>query len=366
MPPLSLMIKPVSGGCNLRCKYCFYQDLTQQREVPSYGRMSEYTLEQVIKKALAYAHRRLFIVFQGGEPMLRGLDFYKKAVFFEQKYNIKKVEITNCIQTNGLLIDEEWAGFLAANHFLVGVSLDGPRSIHDRWRVDENDCGSFDRVLASARLLERHKVDFNVLTVVTAQAARQAQAIYSFFRRNGLRYQQYIPCLDPLGEQRGARVSSLTPELYAKFLIELFDLWYTDLNRGHFVYIRYFDNIAAMLRGLPPESCGLNGMCSRQYVVEADGGVYPCDFYVLDEYLLGNLCQDEFPALDAARERIGFIAASVCRDPRCMDCCWRPLCNGGCRRDREGQFGLGNNYFCEAYQAFFSYALPKYRQLLNN
>lgn len=363
MPPLSIMIKPASGACNFRCKYCFYHDITQQREVPSYGMMDEQTLREVMQKVFAYAERQVFFVFQGGEPMLRGLEFFKEFVRLEQKYNKKHVAVTKCIQTNGSLLDEEWASFLTANRFLVGLSLDGPRYLHDRWRVDESGQGSFDRVFAAAKLLQKCKVDFNILSVVTAQSARKAKEIYAFFQKNGFLYQQYIPCLDPLGEARGKNYGSLTPELYAKFLINLFDLWYEDIQQERFVYIRYFENLAAMLQGRPPESCGMNGTCGKQYVIEADGSVYPCDFYVLDKYCLGNLRQDSFKDLDVRREQSGFLTDSVNRNPDCIACRWRSLCNGGCRRDREGRSGLEQNYFCRAYQTFFAHAVPKYYRL---
>lgn len=362
MPSLSLLIKPASGGCNLRCKYCFYHDEQLNRETFSYGLMSEETLEILIKKALDYATVYCSFGFQGGEPTLRGLDFFRKAVELQKKYNVHHAQIHNAIQTNGLLIDDAWAGFLRENHFLVGLSLDGTKDVHDGNRLDPAGKGTFNRVLQAAQKLTAHQVEFNLLTVVTGCTADAAAKIYNFYRRSGLPYQQYIPCLDPLMGERGASPYSLTPEKYAKFLKTLFDLWYRDVTQGRFIYIRYFENLLAMLLGQRPESCGLSGACMLQNVIEADGSVYPCDFYCLDEWRMGCVQEDSFPELaerPAARE---FLARGATGREQCAGCEYFPICRGGCRRDRE-PLGHGGNYFCAAYKEFFPYALPRLREL---
>ena len=366
--PIHLLIKPASGNCNLRCTYCFYADITEKRETPSYGRMSEETLEAVVRKALERAEGEVTFAFQGGEPTLSGLPFFRRFVELERTYNARGLALHNAIQTNGILLDEEWAAFLAENHFLVGLSLDGTSAVHDLHRLDARGEGTHKRVLQAARLLAAHKVDFNILTVVTAKVAREIRSIFAFYRRNGLLYQQYIPCLDPLGEARGGHPYSLTPALYERFLKDLFDLWFEDVTAGRFLYIRYFENLVGMLLGQPPEACGMMGICSQQYVVEADGGVYPCDFYVLDEYRLGSLTTDSFDELDARREALGFVALSQQVSDECRGCTWYALCRGGCRRDREplrADGTLSCNYFCSAYKGFFAYAYPRLAHLAN-
>ena len=203
MRSIHLLIKPASGMCNLNCRYCFYHDIVEKREQRSYGFMSEETLEAVIEKALRYAEQDCTIAFQGGEPTLAGLDFYKKVVEFQKKHNRKGVRVHNAIQTNGMLLDGQWADFLRDNHFLVGISLDGVKEMHDCNRLDARWEGTFGRVMDAISLLERHGVEYNVLTVVNRQTAARATRIYNFYKRNGLKYLQFIPCLDPLGDEHG-------------------------------------------------------------------------------------------------------------------------------------------------------------------
>lgn len=365
MPSLSLLIKPSSGNCNVRCKYCFYHDEQENRDTFSYGFMSEETLEVLVKKALQYADRECSFGFQGGEPTLRGLDFFRKVVALQKKYNVHGTRISNAIQTNGLLLDQEWADFLHENHFLVGLSLDGDKALHDANRLDPAGKGTYSRVMHAAQLLTAHKVDFNILTVITGKTADSIGRIYNFYRRSGLLYQQYIPCLDPLGEARGGTPYALTPEKYAKFLKTLFDLWYRDVQSGKFIYIRYFENLMGILLGQRPESCGMTGSCMIQNIVEADGSIYPCDFYCLDEWKLGNILEDDFPALMQSQKAREFVEVSLHKPAGCAACQWYNLCRGGCRRDWEpmaaGQ--APENYFCSAYQEFFTYAAPRMREM---
>lgn len=362
MPSLSLLIKPSSGGCNLRCKYCFYHDEQLNRETFSYGFMSEETLELLIKKALEYATGQCSFGFQGGEPTLRGLDFYRRVVELQKKYNVHHTRIANAIQTNGILLDDEWAEFLHKNHFLVGLSLDGTKEVNDQNRLDPEGRGTFNRVLMAAQKLRAHQVDFNLLTVVTNRTADSIAKIYGFYRRSELLYQQYIPCLDPLEEERGSSPYSLTPEKLSKFLKTLFDLWYRDVTAGRFIYIRYFENLLGMLLGRWPESCGLGGRCTIQNVIEADGSVYPCDFYCLDEWRLGNIREQGFREMAESETARRFLNEGSSGREECESCEFAPICRGGCRRDRE-PLERGGNYFCEAYKDFFSYALPRLQRM---
>lgn len=365
MPPIHVMLKPASGLCNMRCKYCFYADEMNHRAVSSYGMMSTETLEIIVRKTLALAEGECTFGFQGGEPLLAGLDFFRTLTALQKKYNTKGLKVSNALQTNGLLINEEWAAFFAENGFLLGVSLDGAQSLHDLYRRDDAGRGTFQRIMHGIELLARYQAAYNVLTVVTAQTARNIRDVYRFFARKGLRYQQYIPCLDPLGTARGQNVYSLTPAQYGNFLMKLFDLWYDDVVHGRFIYIRYFENLIGMMLGRCPESCGILGVCARQYIVEADGSVYPCDFYMMDQYRLGNLVTDSFAQLDARREALRFVENSAVWPVRCRSCRWQALCRNGCYRDRvpAEHEAVPVNFFCEAYQAFFSYAAPRLETL---
>lgn len=361
MPPISLLIKPASGNCNMRCQYCFYYDITQNREQASYGFMSEETLEQVIKKALEFAEGSCTVAFQGGEPTLRGLDFFKKCLEYEKKYNTKNLTIHNSIQTNGYKLDEEWAKFLAENHYLVGISMDGNKDSHNAYRKSCNGGDTFFDILKNIDLLKKHQVEFNILTVVNRRNSQKTRKMYQFFKKNDLKYLQFIPCLDPLGEVPGQREYSLTPEDYGQFLMDLFDLWYDDLMKGDQPYIRQFENYIGILAGYHPEACDQCGVCNYQYVVEADGEVYPCDFYVLDEYKLGNLKDCTIEQIDEKRKETGFVEYSLTDHLHCRKCRYYAICRGGCRRHRSLTDEQGNhlNYFCKSYQMLFDHSLER-------
>lgn len=348
-------MKPASGLCNMACDYCFYCDESKKRSQASYGMMSEDTLRSVIRKTMLNAAGSVSYAFQGGEPSLRGLDFYRKAVEFQKHFNRTGLQVHNAFQTNGFALDEDWCRFFAENRFLVGLSVDGTREIHDLYRHDHAGNGTFGRILQTAALFDRYKVEYNILTVVTKQTAENIRSIYSFYKKQGWHYQQYIICLDPLEEARGTGAYSLTPEQYGRFLCELFDLWYADWRRGNAPCIRQFENYIGIFLGFPPEACDQCGVCGIQYVVEADGSVYPCDFYMLDAYRLGNLNTDRFADLTARRKEIGFVERSSRITPACRACRWYPLCRGGCQRHRDEVPGENTfaNYYCESYKQFF-------------
>lgn len=362
MPPLSLLIKPASGSCNMRCRYCFYADETQNREISSFGRMSPDTMHNIIDKLMEFGAGDCTLAFQGGEPTLIGLEFYKDLTAYAASHpNPNGIKIHYALQTNGYIIDEAWAEFFARYQFLVGVSLDGPKDIHDRYRVDAAGKGTYQRVLSSIRLLEKYQVEYNILTVVTGASARNGLKIYEFFKKNRFGYQQYIECLDPIGEAPGRQEYSLTPSRYGQFLKSVFDAWYLDMKAGHYVYNRYFENLMMILDRQLPESCNMRGVCSRQWVIEADGSTYPCDFYALDEWLLGNINTDSFEDMEKKREESGFVQWSSQVPEECRECKWFSLCRNGCRRNREPVTAehTEKNYFCTAYQEFFEYAYPR-------
>lgn len=367
MPAASILIKPASANCNMDCKYCFYKCLSSHREEYSKGFMSEETLETLVREAIAYADGSLTFAFQGGEPTLAGLDFFQKAVELQQKYNNKKLQIENTIQTNGLLIDEKWARFLGEHRFLVGLSLDGPKKMHDRYRKDAAGQDTFARIMHSVQLLEQYHVDYNVVTVVTNDTAKQASFLYKFWKRNHYPFVQFIPCMDEIKRQDGTQERSIyavEPEQYGKFLCELFDLWYADFAAGETMDIRMFSNLAQMAAGYPAEECGMNGCCNCYFVVEGDGSVYPCDFYCMDEWKLGTV-NDGFVQMKTSEKAKAFVEASRPVCAACQECPYFSLCRGGCRRWREpfvdGKPGL--NQLCSAYRMFFAHAAERMERL---
>lgn len=355
MQARTILIKPASGLCNMRCSYCFYCDESRNRSCQSYGMMSEKTLKNIIKRTLREARGEVCFAFQGGEPTLRGIEFFRKAVEYEQRLNVNRVRITNTLQTNGLNLDPEWCGLFREHDFLLGVSVDGTREIHDRFRLDAAGQGTYDRVTESVRLLEQSGVNYNILTVVTRQAAEQIRDIYRDYKKKGWMYQQYIACLDPLGAERGTETYSLTPETYGEFLIRLFEMWEKDWRRGRAPYIRQFENYVGILLGYPPESCEQSGTCSVQCVAEADGSAFPCDFYVLDEYVVGNYNSCGIGEMVRSGNAVRFVRESLPVPAKCRVCRWYVLCRNGCRRNRVpgGEDGERLNYFCRSYEMFF-------------
>lgn len=364
MPPVHILMKPASGLCNMRCKYCFYADEMENRSQASYGIMSRETLENVIRKVLTFAEGSCTIAFQGGEPTLAGLAFYRECLELEEKYNRKNVKISHALQTNGFLLDEEWCRFFAENHFLVGLSVDGIKATHDAFRRDGAGQDTYFRILDAAAQLKKAGADFNVLTVVNGKTAPKISRIYENYRKLGFAWQQYIACLDPVWEERGKQPYSLTPKVYGQFLIDLFELWYLDLQKGKQPYIRQFENYVGILMGRMPESCDQRGVCSFQTVVEADGSVYPCDFYCMDEYRVGNLNEDSFETMRQRLMESGFLQVSADYAGQCRACRYFTICRGGCRRHREQPGGAtGVNYFCESYRMFFDACLPRLREI---
>lgn len=356
MPPINILIKPASSACNLACNYCFYRDVADNRSQAFEGMLSLSRMREVIEAGMEYAEYLCSFAFQGGEPTLAGLDFYRQVVRLQQLYARPGVEIHNAIQTNGTLIDEEWAQFLGEHHFLVGLSLDGPAELHNQNRPDSQGKGSFQTVMRAVRLLQKYHVDFNILCVVTGRNARSIEKIYRFYRKQGFRWLQFIPCLEPLGQNRGIAQYHLSPSAYGDCLVRLFDLWYDDLKHGEYISIRHLDNWISILLGECPEACNMTGQCSVQFVIEGDGGVYPCDFYVLDEWRMGTVGKISFVDMQRGEVAKRFIDSSLHVPETCKTCRWYGLCRNGCRRDRMvlPNGVIDQNYYCEAYRTFFS------------
>ncbi|OXT08447.1 anaerobic sulfatase maturase [Thermoanaerobacterium thermosaccharolyticum] len=365
MPPVNVLVKPASCSCNLLCKYCFYYDVIENRNIKNYGIMSHDTIEILVKKVFEFGERFVSFAFQGGEPTLAGIDFYRRVIELQQKYNIKKIKVNNALQTNGVVINEEWAQFLSQNNFLVGLSLDGPRDIHNINRVNFRGVGSYNMVEKTVKLFNEYNVEYNILCVVTKSVARHIEKIYNYYSKNGFRYLQFIPCLDEFGTNPGKKPYSLTPDVYGDFLKKLFDLWYRDFINGRRISIRMFDNILQILLGYEPESCDMKGYCSANVVIEADGSVYPCDFYVLDEWRMGNILNDDLQTILYSEKAIKFVEISKQIFKLCNQCEFFYVCRGGCRRHYEPIIGgtLEKNYFCLSYKKFYEYSLPRFYEI---
>ena len=357
MQDVTLLIKPASSLCNMRCDYCFYTDVSSQRELRSYGIMNSECLELLIRRAFEIAKRSVTFVFQGGEPMLAGIEFFEKVIAYQKKYNSLSILVYNTIQTNATLIDEAFAAFFKAHRFLVGVSLDGNKALHDLHRRFPDSKGSYDRVLEGIKLLQKYNVDFNVLAVISKDSAKAPAEVYSALKKYG--YLQFIPLIDDFDGEKTS--FSLSAEDYGRFLSEVFELYYRDLMRGSYVSIRDFDSYVNMLRGLPPSSCAMQGRCGGYFTVESDGSVYPCDFYVTDEYRMGNIRNDSFITIAESEKFKDFIKSSVCIDEKCRSCKWYKLCRGGCRRHREPFPTITR--FCKAYSFFFEKSYSKMQKI---
>lgn len=358
MPAASFLVKPASGRCNLACRYCFYRDVAENRETADFGRMTDETAALLVDRAFELDADALSIGFQGGEPTLAGLPFFERFAAFVHEKNRKGIPVHFALQTNGTTLNADWARFLKKENFLVGVSIDGPRTLHDAFRVKRDDSGSYNEVMSGVEALRAEEVPVNALCVVDAAVADNVELVYKHLRRKGFDWIQFIPCLDPFGEEPGNRSWSLKPAAFGRFLKTAFDLWFEDGNRGTPANVRWFDNLVGMAAGFPPENCGMAGRCTAYYTVEADGSVYPCDFYVVDEWRLGDIRTNTLREMVESETARRFVRVSEYVDPECRSCFAFPLCRGGCRRDRE-PFKDGKpvlNRYCEAYKEFFRYA----------
>lgn len=362
MNQLTLLIKPASGLCNLRCQYCFYRDVSEKRTVSSCGIMANATVERLLEEAFRSISPggNVTFLFQGGEPTLAGLDYFRFFLDKERQLKPSGVTVAHAIQTNGYCLDENWAAFLGEHHFLVGLSLDGTQTLHDSFRLDSAGNGTWERTIETLHLLSQYQVETNLLCVVTGPAAKKGRQIYRNLTQLGNYPLQFIPCLDPLMADRGGKTYSLTPEGYGIFLCHIFDCWYRDWKQGHYVSIRIFDDYLRHLLRMPPSSCAASGSCGHYLVVEGDGSLYPCDFYAVDEWHLGNIHNLTLPEALASPVGEAFCRQGSIPAQECLRCRYGYLCRGGCFRDRVDG---GINYNCSSYQRFFSYALPRLREM---
>lgn len=353
------MIKPASSACNLNCKYCFYRDVSNNRQEHNFGMMSKDTAEVLIKKALDFSDgSSVAFTFQGGEPMLAGIDFFRYFVEQVKACNTKESKIFYALQTNATNIDDEWAAFFTENDFLIGISLDGDFE-RNKFRKFPNDESSFNKIIKAINCLKRNKTQFNIVSVLTGYSAQHAEEIYSFFRSKGFKYLQFVPCLRPFGSNEKSELY-MTPEQYADFLIKTFKLYVKDYANGRYTSIRLFDNWVRLYLNQSAEQCGVSGNCSRQFVAESNGNIYPCDFYCTDKYLLGNIKETTFNQMAESDMATNFINESLCVSQKCKNCRYFPICRGGgCKREK-----LSEDY-CESFKKFFSECLPLFSVFKN-
>jgi uncharacterized protein len=354
------MLKPRSAICDLDCAYCYY--LTKDKLYPeSDFRMSEEVLDTFTREYIA-SQESPEIVFgwQGGEPTLMGLDFFRRAVATQERYRAPGTNILNTLQTNGARLTEEWCHFFAENGFLIGISLDGPAPVHDTYRVDKGGKPTFDRVMRGVELLRRHGVEFNVLTTVHDANADRPLDVYRFLRDDvGASFIQFIPVVERIGEG-DASERSVTGEAYGAFLSAVFDEWVrNDVGR---IFVQIFDAALAAWVGLPPGVCVFDETCGNALALEHNGDLYSCDHFVEPAHRLGNIRGSALPVLVGGEAQRAFGEAKKTELPDyCRTCEVRFACNGGCPKNRfiatpEGEPGL--NWLCEGYRSFFNHVDP--------
>lgn len=342
------MLKPASSACNMRCKYCFYHSLAEQRESYGYGMMSKETAERIIIKTLSFANGdSIYYSFQGGEPLLAGMDFFKFFVETVKKYNKKNSRIFYNIQTNGTLVNSEWNRFFRENEILIGLSLDGDRLANEN-RLNADFRETFNQVIDTADNFLNDGVEFNILIVATPKTTERAEDIYCFLRDRGYKFQQYIPVLRPLDEGGKIDEKYLNNESMFLLLDRLFNLYVKDFIRGNYVSIRLFDNWVRLYRRERSEQCGTGGHCTFQLVFEGDGSAFPCDFYCLDEYRLGNISDKTVSELFKSELAENFIKESLPVREKCKQCDYFRICRGGGCKRSKADFD-----YCEAYKKFF-------------
>ena len=361
-----LMTKPRGAICNLDCKYCYF--LSKEALYPgSKFRMSDNLLEEYIRQYIsAQQVDDINFAWQGGEPTLMGLDFFRQAVRYQQKHKRPGMRITNALQTNAVTLDDDWCAFFAENNFLLGVSLDGPRDMHDHYRVDKGGNPTFDKVMRGIRLLQKHDAEYNILTTVHAANEGQGKRVYQFLRDEvGTAFMQFIPIVERdnvTGYQEGDQVTdrSITAAGYGQFLIDMYEEWLRrDVGR---VYVQIFDIALAAWTGAPPGLCIFDETCGLALAMEHNGDVFSCDHYVEPDYKLGNIMDVPLSEIVVMDEQVAFGQHKRDSLPQyCLDCEVKFVCNGGCPKNRfittpSGEPGL--NYLCAGYRAFFNHIRP--------
>jgi len=364
-PRVHVLAKPSGATCNLACSYCFFLD--KELLYPnSKFRMSEETLEDYIRQLIeTHRSKQVTVAWQGGEPTLMGVDFYRKAIEYQEKYSRPGMTFENTMQTNGTLLDDEWCEFLKENNYLIGISIDGPQHLHDAHRVDKGGAPTFDRVMRGLRLLQKHGVEYNILVTVNGITADHPKEVYRFLRDEAkTTWIQFIPVIERMNPdglnltQVGDQVSprSVRPEQFGRFLIGVFDEWVNnDVGK---IYVQTFEAALRNWMNMPSSGmCVFEKTCGYGLALEHNGDLYSCDHFVEPEYLLGNIKEEDMIELVASDRQYKFGQDKFETLPKyCLECPVLFACNGECPKNRfietpDGEPGL--NYLCAGYKAFF-------------
>jgi len=360
----SILVKPAGPDCNMACTYCFY--LEKDALFPDEKhRMGDDVLEEMIRQAMTRAGPHITFGWQGGEPTLMGLPFFEKAVALQKRYG-RGQSVGNGLQTNGLLIDASWLPLLNDYSFLVGLSLDGPEHVHDKYRRNRGGAGTWQKVVGSARLMLDAGVAVNALTTINDHTVRFPGEIYAFHKDLGLTYMQFIPLIqNGPGCAPGSAPFTAPAEDYGRFLCTVFDLWRGDFEDGvPTTSVRFFDSLFYKYVDLDPPECSLLPECGVYVVVEHNGDVFACDFYVEPEWKLGNVMEKNLDEmLNSSRQRaFGRMKADL--PAVCLECPWKELCCGGCACDRvRDAGGRDENHYCRSFRMFFEHADASFRDL---
>ncbi len=364
MQSFSLLVKPASADCNLRCKYCFYLDRCELYPGSTRHRMSDEVLEQMLRTYLATSQPQHALGWQGGEPTLMGLPFYKRVTQLQKQYGQPAIPVSNGLQTNTTLIDDAWCKHLAQYHFLVGVSIDGPAAIHDHYRVNADGQGAHADVMRGLEALKRNRVEYNVLTLVSQSNVRQPREVYHYLRDElGVNFHQYIECVefDPTG---GLMPFAVNAAEWGNFLCEIFDEWWAcgDTRR---VSVRLFDSVLAALVDRQINVCSMGRDCRQYLVVEYNGDVYPCDFFVRPELKLGNVMEQSWEEMLASPLYAEFGARKRQWNEACDSCRYLPLCGGCCPKNRpdHGADPRKLSTLCQGWKQFYAHTMDRFEQL---
>lgn len=372
--PLYVMLKPAGAHCNLACKYCYYLEKNNLYQNSHRHLMSDETLEQFTREYIeAQTMPQVLFTWHGGEPLMRSIDFYKKALALQKKYAHGK-QIDNVIQTNGTLLTDEWCEFFAKNHWLVGISIDGPQEYHDHYRVTPAEKPSWEKVMQGIQLLKKHRVEWNAMAVVNAYNAEHPLEFYHFFRDNGCQYLQFTPIVERLTEHEDGRTlasladdreipladASVTPQQWGNFLCTIFDDWVRhDVGK---TFVEIFDCTLANWMGVLPGICAYSKECGHAGVMEHNGDVYSCDHFVFPEYKLGNIKDQSLIDMLYGEKQQAFSRLKHTSLPRqCKECDMEFACHGECpknrfEKDKYGEPGL--NYLCQGYYQYYTHVAP--------
>lgn len=364
LKPFSLLVKPAGADCNLRCRYCFYLDRYDLHPASSRPRMTETVLERMICSFMAVPQPVYSFGWQGGEPTLMGLDFFRLVTDLQKRYGLPGAQVANGLQTNATLIDDAFASHLAAYGFLVGVSLDGPPELHDPNRRTVADRGTHADVLRGIQVLRSNHVEFNVLTLVNRLNGQAPERVYDYLVEQGVKFHQYIECVE-FDKDGELLPFSLDGDAWGEFLCRLFDRWYPD--DVYTVSVRLFDSIIWRLVEGQANCCTFDRDCRQYFVVEHNGDIYPCDFYVYPELCLGNVMDADWKAIQGSKAYTAFGSRKGNRHRDCVLCDFAWVCAGDCPKNRMGHVAgrdsTSLSVLCSGWRRFFAHALPRLRQL---